>query len=83
MSGLVVSIGGLQESLKTASLSALLEYLREEDEAKDLKQQQSRESAICDDILWILQEYKKCNRVIVPCLKVNTPLTCSFYVVMS
>ncbi|XP_020891431.1 tubulin-folding cofactor D isoform X2 [Arabidopsis lyrata subsp. lyrata] len=69
MSGLVVSIGGLQESLKTASLSALLEYLREEDEAKDLKQQQSRESAICDDILWILQEYKKCNRVIVPCLK--------------
>ncbi|XP_010449749.1 PREDICTED: tubulin-folding cofactor D-like isoform X2 [Camelina sativa] len=72
MSGLVISIGGLQKSLKTASLSALLEYVREEGEAKDLTQQQSRESAICGDIVWILQEYKKCDRVIVPCLKAYT-----------
>ncbi|CAN8280534.1 unnamed protein product [Cochlearia groenlandica] len=68
MSGLVISIGGLQDSLKKASLSALIEYMKE-GEAKDPKEQQSRESAMCEDILWILQEYKKCDRVIVPCLK--------------
>lgn len=82
MSGLVISIGGLQDSLKKASLSALLEYMRE----GEAKEQQSRESAMCEDILWILQEYKKCDRVIIPCLKVNTPpykLTSTFYVVMS
>lgn len=82
MSGLVISIGGLQDSLKKASLSALLGYMRE----GEAKEQQSRESAMCDDILWILQEYKKCDRIIVPCLKVNTPtyiLTSRFYVVMS
>ncbi|EOA23407.1 hypothetical protein CARUB_v10016587mg [Capsella rubella] len=68
MSGLVISIGGLQDSLSKASLFALLEYMRE-GEAKDLKEQQSRESALCDDILWILEEYKKRDRVMVPCLK--------------
>lgn len=68
MSGLVISIGGLQDSLRKASLVALLEYMRE-GEAKDPKEQQSRESALGDDILWILQEYKKCDRVMVPCLQ--------------
>ncbi|ESQ44003.1 hypothetical protein EUTSA_v10005754mg [Eutrema salsugineum] len=69
MSGLVISTGGLQESLQKASFSALLQYMRESEEAKDPKEQRSRESALFDDILWILQEYKKCDRVIVPCLK--------------
>lgn len=86
MSGLVISIGGLQDSLRKASLFALLEYMRE-GEAKDPKEQQSREYALCDDILWILQEYKKCDRVMVPCLKVkHSPsfiLISSFSVVMS
>lgn len=74
MSGLVISIGGLQDSLSKASLFALLEYMRK-GEAKDSEEQQSRESALCDDILWIFQEYKKCDRVMVPCLKVNTHLS--------
>ncbi|XP_010559107.1 PREDICTED: tubulin-folding cofactor D [Tarenaya hassleriana] len=68
MSGLVVSVGGLQDSLRKASLSALLDYLRE-GEANGGDEQISRESMLCDDILWILQEYKRCERVIVPCLK--------------
>ncbi|WZY87537.1 hypothetical protein YC2023_044272 [Brassica napus] len=65
MSGLVISAGGLQKSLKEASFSALLQYLGE----GEANEQRSKESAMCDDILWILQEYKKCDRVIVPCLK--------------
>ncbi|XP_022574223.2 tubulin-folding cofactor D-like [Brassica napus] len=65
MSGLVISTGGLQKSLKEASFSALLQYLGE----GEANEQRSRESAMCDDILWTLQEYKKCERVIVPCLK--------------
>lgn len=65
MSGLVISAGGLQKSLKEASFSALLQYLGE----GEANEQRPKESAMCDDILWILQEYKKCDRVIVPCLK--------------
>lgn len=74
MSGLVISTGGLQESLQKASFSALLQYMMREgeEEAKDPKEQCSRESALFDDILWVLQDYKKCDRVIIPCLKVNT-----------
>lgn len=86
MSGLVISIGGLQDSLRKASLVALLEYMRE-GEAKDPKEQQSRESALGDDILWILQEYKKCDRVMVPCLQVKHPVllysNLYFHVVMA
>ena len=84
MSGLVISTGGLQKSLKEASFSALLQYLGE----GEANEQRSRESAMCDDILWTLQEYKKCERVIVPCLKVDTlPYTLpssflAFYVVL-
>uniref|UniRef100_A0A1J3H4V5 Tubulin-folding cofactor D n=1 Tax=Noccaea caerulescens TaxID=107243 RepID=A0A1J3H4V5_NOCCA len=70
LSGLVISTGGLQESLQKASFSALLQYMMGESEgAKDPKEQCSRESALFDDILWVLQEYKKCDRVIIPCLK--------------
>ncbi|CAH2063338.1 unnamed protein product [Thlaspi arvense] len=66
MSGLVISTGGLQESLQKASFSALLQYIGEGEEAKE---QRSRKSSMCEDILWILEEYKKCDRVIIPCLK--------------
>lgn len=83
MSGLIISTGGLQKSLKEASFSALLQYLGE----GEGNEQRAKESGMCDDILWILQEYKKCDRVIVPCLKVPTLpyilLTSSFYVVLS
>ncbi|XP_015869592.3 tubulin-folding cofactor D isoform X1 [Ziziphus jujuba] len=68
LSGLVISIGGLQESLRKASLSALLEYLQvaeieHEDERK------SREHMLSTEMLWILQQYKRCDRVIIPTLK--------------
>lgn len=69
LSGLVVSIGGLQDSLKRVSLSALLEYL-EMVEAEDPNTRTSREYMLSVDILWVLQQYKKCDRVIVPTLKV-------------
>lgn len=69
LSGLVVSIGGLQDSLKRVSLSALLEYL-EMVESEDPNTRTSREYMLSVDILWVLQQYKKCDRVIVPTLKV-------------
>ncbi|XVF79544.1 hypothetical protein PTKIN_Ptkin14bG0231600 [Pterospermum kingtungense] len=65
LSGLVVSIGGLQESLRKASLSAFLEYLQVDEDI-------NKESKLCrlsTDILWILQEYNRCDRVIIPTLK--------------
>ncbi|KAF4384712.1 hypothetical protein F8388_004019 [Cannabis sativa] len=68
LSGLVISIGGLQESLRKSSLSALLDYLQaveigNEDERK------SREYMLSTDMLWVLQNYRKCDRVIIPTLK--------------
>lgn len=69
LSGLVISIGGLQESLRKASLSALLEYLQDvEIEHED--ESQSREHMLSTDMLWILQKYRRCDRVIIPTLKV-------------
>lgn len=70
LSGLVVSIGGLQESLSKASLSALLEYLQAV-EIEDQDEKLSREYMLSTDLLWIFQEYRRCDRVIVPTLKVN------------
>ncbi|KAH6812160.1 ARM repeat superfamily protein [Perilla frutescens var. frutescens] len=65
-SGLVISIGGLQDSLRKASLSALLDYLQSTiTEACDY----SRELSLSMDILWILQKYRRCDRVIIPTLK--------------
>ncbi|KAL3516980.1 hypothetical protein ACH5RR_023882 [Cinchona calisaya] len=61
-SGLVISIGGLQDSLKKASLSALLDYLQ-------MKEAKERELSLASDILWVLQNYKRCDRVTVPTLK--------------
>ncbi|XP_022717392.1 tubulin-folding cofactor D isoform X2 [Durio zibethinus] len=65
LSGLVISIGGLQDSLRKASLSAFLEYLQVDEDI-------NKESKVCKlstDILWILQEYKRLDRVIIPTLK--------------
>ncbi|TYJ39333.1 hypothetical protein E1A91_A04G062300v1 [Gossypium mustelinum] len=65
LSGLVISIGGLQDSLRKASLSAFLEYL-------NVDQDVNEELKLCKlstDILWILQQYKRCDRVIIPTLK--------------
>lgn len=70
MSGLVVSIGGLQDSLKRASLNALLDYLQTT--ATD-GHDDSRVLSLSIDIVWVLQKYRKCERVIVPTLKVIIP----------
>lgn len=70
MSGLVISIGGLQESLREASLSALLDYLQSTiTEDHD----DSRVLSLSMDILWVLQKYRRCDRVIIPTLKVILP----------
>ncbi|XP_047981355.1 tubulin-folding cofactor D isoform X1 [Salvia hispanica] len=66
VSGLVISIGGLQESLRKASLSALLDYLQNKITEGHNK---SKEPSLSLDILWILQRYRRCDRVIVPTLK--------------
>ncbi|KAK6918554.1 Tubulin-specific chaperone D, C-terminal [Dillenia turbinata] len=68
ISGLVISIGGLQESLRKASVAALSEYIQVTDtENKDHKT--SREFDLSNDLLWVLQQYKKCDRVTIPTLK--------------
>ncbi|KAE9618781.1 putative tubulin-specific chaperone D, tubulin-folding cofactor D [Lupinus albus] len=68
LSGLVISIGGLQDSLKRVSLLALLDYLEGVD-SQHPDTRKSREYMLSVDILWVLQQYKKCNRVIIPTLK--------------
>lgn len=69
LSGLVISIGGLQDSLRKASISALLDYIQAVD-SEDPKERMSREYTLSADIIWVLQQYKKCDRVIIPTLKV-------------
>ncbi|KAL5728185.1 hypothetical protein ACHQM5_001298 [Ranunculus cassubicifolius] len=68
LSGLVISVGGLQESLRKATVTALLEYLKFA-ENKEAEEKNSREYRLGSDILWILEQYKKCDRVIVPTFK--------------
>lgn len=68
ISGLAISIGGLQDSLTKASVSALLEFLQSTDEHVN----GSREYNLSNDILWVLQTYKRCERVLIPTLKVNS-----------
>ncbi|KAK2968570.1 hypothetical protein RJ640_006761 [Escallonia rubra] len=68
LSGIVISIGGLQESLRKAALVSLLEYLQA-NEKKAQNERISREVSLCTDILWVLQKYKRCDRVIIPTLK--------------
>lgn len=62
LSGLVISIGGLQDYLRRTSLGALLDYLQTA-EAKE------REVSLSSDLLWVLQTYRRCDRVMVPSLK--------------
>lgn len=69
MSGLVISIGGLQDSLRKASTSALLEYLQGEDH-ENHDRRNSREYILSCDVLWVLEQNRKCDRVITPTLKV-------------
>lgn len=69
LSGLVISVGGLQDSLRKASTSALLEYLQ----PGESEEKKFREHSLSTDLLWVLEQYKKCDRVITPSLKV-----CSF-----
>ncbi|KAG9147740.1 hypothetical protein Leryth_014891 [Lithospermum erythrorhizon] len=69
ISGYVVAVGGLQDSLRKASLTALLDYLQMT-ELEELKV--ARELSLSKDILWVLQEYKRCDRVIIPTLKVSS-----------
>lgn len=73
LSGLVISIGGLQDYLRKASLTALLEYLQVV-ESEDQKER-SREYMLSTDMLWVLQRYGRCDRVIVPALKVVSDKT--------
>lgn len=73
MAGIVISIGGLQESLRKTSLSALLEYLKAT-ESKDSKESITRELSLCEDVVWVLDKYRKCDRVIIPTLKVPLSL---------
>ncbi|KAF2303471.1 hypothetical protein GH714_018690 [Hevea brasiliensis] len=68
LSGLVISIGGLQDSLRKVSFSALLDYLQAV-ESEDPNERRSREYMLSTDILWVLEQYKKCDRVIIPTLK--------------
>ncbi|KAH7863931.1 hypothetical protein Vadar_023696 [Vaccinium darrowii] len=68
LSGLVISVGGLQDSLRKASLTALFEYLQALD-ARKQNELNSREVMLSTDILWVLQQYKRCDRVIIPALK--------------
>ncbi|CAN6304622.1 unnamed protein product [Urochloa humidicola] len=68
LSGLVISTGGLQESLKKASTSALVGYLEDSTIKKDCEGK-SREYLLSCDLLWVLQRYQKCDRVITPTLK--------------
>ena len=70
LSGLVISTGGLQESLRKASTSALVGYLEDSDINTNCEGK-SREHLLSCDLLWVLQRYQKCDRVITPTLKVT------------
>uniref|UniRef100_A0ACD5U5V7 Uncharacterized protein n=1 Tax=Avena sativa TaxID=4498 RepID=A0ACD5U5V7_AVESA len=68
LSGLVISTGGLQESLRKVSTSALVGYLQDPN-INTTDEGKSREYLLSHDILWVLQRYQKCDRVITPTLK--------------
>ncbi|KAI8023191.1 Tubulin-folding cofactor D [Camellia lanceoleosa] len=70
LSGLVISIGGLQDFLKKASLTALLGYLQASESGKH-NEQNFREFNLSTDILWVLQQYRRCERVVIPTLKMR------------
>ncbi|KAG0472611.1 hypothetical protein HPP92_014468 [Vanilla planifolia] len=68
LSGYVITVGGLQESLSKASITALLQFIEFSD--GDVPQKSiNKECMLSNDLLWVLKKYHKCNRVIVPTLK--------------
>lgn len=71
LSGLVVSTGGLQSSLQKASIGAVLDYLRVSQNEK-IEEGEQKELMLSEDLLWVLQQYRKCDRVIIPTLKVKS-----------
>lgn len=68
LSGLVISTGGLQESLRKASTSALVDYLQDSD-INTNDEGKNREYLLSCDLLWVLEHYQKCDRVVTPTLK--------------
>lgn len=63
----MISTGGLQESLRKVALEALIEYLKASaggDAGSD------KEHMLSNDFVWLLQQHKKCDRVIIPAYKV-------------
>ncbi|GMH31276.1 hypothetical protein Nepgr_033119 [Nepenthes gracilis] len=68
LSGFLIATGGLQDSLRKASLVALVEYLHATN-AVDLNERNSGELILSMDILWVLCQYKRFNRVINPTYK--------------
>lgn len=68
LSGYVISVGGLQESLSKASKEALLEYI-EVSESDSTQEINYKEVMLSTDLLWLLKEYQKCNRIIMPAIK--------------
>ncbi|CAA6656204.1 unnamed protein product [Spirodela intermedia] len=68
LSGLVVSIGGLQDSLRKIATSSLLGYVQASDSSRDTTKD-DKEHGLSVDLRWILQQYQKCDRVIIPTLK--------------
>ena len=70
LSGLVISTGGLQESLRKASTSAFVDYLQDSD-INTNDEGKNREYLLSCDLLWVLEHYQKCDRVVTPTLKVT------------
>ncbi|XP_077235475.1 ARM repeat superfamily protein [Tasmannia lanceolata] len=68
LSGLVISIGGLQDSLRKVSVAALLDYLQISETDK-CEIRSAREYMLSTDLLWVFHQYKKCDRVVIPSLK--------------
>lgn len=69
LSGLVISIGGLQDSLRKTATSSLLGYVQAFDSSRDTTND-GKEHGLSVDLRWILEQYQKCDRVIIPTLKV-------------
>lgn len=69
LSGYVISVGGLQEFLSKVSKEALLEFI-DGSEGDTIQKTNEREFKLSTDLIWILQNYQKCNRVIIPAMKV-------------
>lgn len=68
LSGLVISIGGLADSLRKASLSALLEYIQISSDGEP-KIDKEKAKWLSIDFLEIFRCYPKIDRVTIPTLK--------------